>query len=160
MKKFLDRIIHCETCISCFLLGLVTILTYAPFINQLGFYQEVNWLNIWSGLTQGPKSFIPLFASDRPLIGYQFALLYPILGNSPLPWHLFALILRLLTVFSLFWLLRMIWPDKRFETTAANVVVCRLPWFSTTTSGPHFPGPPVSLVTRNCIDRTDYPCYA
>jgi hypothetical protein len=128
MKKFLGRYIHCETCIACSLLSLVTILTYAPFINQLGFYQE-DWLNIWSGLTQGPKSFIPLFASDRPLIGYQFALLYPILGNSPLPWHLFALILRLLTVFSLFWLLRMIWPDKLFETTAATLLFAVYPGF-------------------------------
>jgi hypothetical protein len=117
-----------ESWIACLLIGLTTVLAYAPFLHQLGFYQE-DLYNIWAGLTQGANSFISLFSIDRPLIGYQFALLYPLLGESPLPWHIYALFLRLCSAYALFWLLRMIWPQRKLETTVAVLLFAVYPGF-------------------------------
>ncbi len=70
-----------------------------------------------------------MFAEDRPAIGYLFSLIYPLLGESPLHWHLYALLLRLLMVFSLFWLLRMLWPQHTLMTTAATLLYAVYPGF-------------------------------
>jgi hypothetical protein len=117
-----------ETWLSLCMIGLISLLAYAPLIPWLGFYRE-DWYILWIGSTQGPKGFIPLFQIDRPFMGYLYALLYPILGNSALPWQLYALFMRLVGIYALFWLLHMIWPNSKFTTTLATILFAIYPGF-------------------------------
>jgi hypothetical protein len=128
MRTRLDRLARHESMLSALLIGFVTLLAYLPFIHQLGFYLEDLYV-IWSGVTRGPQSLIPMFAEDRPAIGYLFSIIYPLLGENPFHWHLYALALRLLMVFSLFWVLRMLWPERKLMTTTATLFYAIYPGF-------------------------------
>jgi len=128
MSQILKRVKQSEIFLSVLLIGSISLLAYAPLLNQLGFYRE-DWYIIWSGMTRGAKSLIPMFTIDRPFVGYLYALAYSVLGNAPLPWHIYALALRLFGIFSLLWLFRMVWPEKRFETTMATLLFAIYPGF-------------------------------
>ncbi|RPI79835.1 MAG: hypothetical protein EHM41_23565, partial [Chloroflexi bacterium] len=127
----MDRILkvfRCEKFLALLSITLLVLVTYAPLIPQLGYYRD-DWYLIWSGSTQGASSIIPLFSSDRPFMGVIYSIEYSLLGDSPIAWHLYAFLLRLFGAFSLLWLLRMIWPEKRFGTTAITLLFLVYPGF-------------------------------
>jgi hypothetical protein len=117
-----------EPCLACLLIGLVGLLNYAPLLNQLGFYKE-DWYIIWAGVTQDISFLVELFAGERPVVGYLYRILYPFLGNQPLPWHIYALSIRLLGAFAFFWLLRMLWPRQPMFTTITTLFFVSYPGF-------------------------------
>ena len=122
------RLLRSTTLLSLLAIVAIGLLAHAPWIAHLGFYKE-DWYVIWTGFTQGARALIPLFDIDRPLIGYQFALLYPLLGYSPLAWQLYALGLRLLSGVVLLWVLQMVWPRNRLETTLMAMFFVVYPGF-------------------------------
>jgi hypothetical protein len=128
MANGLKKFWHCERCLSLALIATVAILTYAPLFGKLGYYIE-DWYEIWTYVTQGAWSLIPLYLTDRPLRGYSDGFFFTILGTSALNWQIYALILRILGAFALLWLLRMLWPNKKLETTAAAVLFVVYPGF-------------------------------
>ena len=104
-----------------FLITLVGVMNFALLLNKLGFYRE-DWYIIWAGVKNGSRSLIPMFAGERPAIGYLYAILYPILGNHPLPWHIYALVIRLLGVVSFYWLVSLLWPRQKLATSMAALL--------------------------------------
>mgnify|MGYP001050745479 CR=1 FL=1 len=118
-----------ETAISAALIALVACAVYLPWIDRLGLYLE-DWYVIWSGSTRGASSLISLYTFDRPLEGYLYAAIYPLLGEHVLGWHLYAFALRVLSGLLFFWLLRVLWPAQRFETTAASILFVIYPGFT------------------------------
>jgi len=117
-----------ETLFSILLIIITTALTYGALIAQLGYYRD-DWYMLWVGQAQGPAGIIQLFQTDRPFIGWLYALDYRMLGDSPLGWHIYALILKILGVLAFFWLARLIWPEKRVETTFAALLFALYPGF-------------------------------
>ncbi len=128
MANWLKKFRRCEPCLSLTLIASVAILTYAPLFGKLGYYIE-DWYEIWTYLTQGAKSLIPLYLSDRPLRGYSDGFFFTLLGTSALNWQIYALVLRILGAFALLWLLRMLWPRKKVETTVAALLFVVYPGF-------------------------------
>ncbi|MEJ2708488.1 MAG: hypothetical protein P8074_12805 [Anaerolineales bacterium] len=128
-KDFSISLQRWYTALSVALLALLAAVVYLPLIGQLGLYLE-DWYVIWSGSTNGPASLIPLYAFDRPLEGYLYATIYPLLGENVLGWHLYAFAIRLLSGLLFFWLLRILWPGQRFETMAASVLFVIYPGFT------------------------------
>lgn len=124
----LKRLALNETSIAVLLITLVGGITYAPLIPRLGFYRD-DWYLIWSGMARGAASIVDVFASDRPFMGMIYAGEYAILGSSPLPWHIWAFALRLLGALSLLWLLRMLWPGRKLETTLITLLFLVYPGF-------------------------------
>jgi hypothetical protein len=118
-----------ENAISVALIILVAIAAYLPWINRLGLYLE-DWYVIWSGSAGGASSLIPLYTFDRPLEGYLYAAIYPLLGENVYSWHIYAFVLRVLSGLLFFWLLRLLWPAQRFETTAASILFVIYPGFT------------------------------
>lgn len=114
--------------LACLMIGLVGLLNYAPLLNQLGFYKE-DWYIIWAGVTQDISFLGDMFAGERPLVGTMYRVLYPLLGNQPLPWHIYALVIRLLGAFAYFWLLRMLWPRQLTFTTITSLFFVSYPGF-------------------------------
>jgi len=128
MKSAQEKLTRLEPYLPLALISLIGLLCYAPLIYRLGYYRE-DWIVIWAGVTQGPKFLIPMYEGERLLEGYSFSILYQVLGNSPLPWHLYALGVRLLGAFAFFWILRMTWPKEKFVTTMATLLFVTYPGF-------------------------------
>jgi hypothetical protein len=124
LKKFFSN----ESTLAALLVGLVTLITYAPLIPQLGYYQD-DWYLLWSGQARGAASIISLFSTDRPFMGYLYALDYSLLGDTLLNWHLYALFLRLAGIYALLWLLRTLWPEKKFAVTLTVLLFIVYPGF-------------------------------
>jgi hypothetical protein len=110
------------------LIVLATMVTYGVLIPQLGFYRD-DWYMTWAGQGQGPAGIIQLFRTDRPLIGWTFALLFKFFGANVLLWQIGGLALKALTGLSVLWILRLVWPKKRLETTLAALLFVLYPGF-------------------------------
>ena len=117
-----------ETWLSVALIILVTLLTNAPLISQLGFYRD-DWYLMWVAQYQGSEGIIALFRGDRPLFGWFYALDYLLLGDAPLGWHLLGLFIKLITALGTLWLLRSLWPQHKLETTVMTLLYVVYPGF-------------------------------
>ena len=126
--SFLKKIRFSETGIALALIAMATLVSYGVLIPQLGFYRD-DWYMLLAGQTEGAKGIIHLFTIDRPLIGYIYALDYAVLGSSVIGWHLYALFLRFLGSVIFLLLLRVIWPEKKFETAIAALLFAVYPGF-------------------------------
>ncbi len=71
------------------------------------------------GLVQarGAESLMPLFSTDRPFMGVVYSVVYRLLGDTIINWHLYALLWRFIGGLAFFWILRLIWPDQKYLTT-------------------------------------------
>ncbi|MBI1854754.1 MAG: hypothetical protein HYR93_02625 [Chloroflexi bacterium] len=117
-----------EPILSIGLLALTIILTYGALIPNLGFYRD-DWYYLWAGQAQGLSGIIRLFQIDRPLIGWIYALDYMLLPNTPLAWQLLGLLERFIGVLGFFWLLRLLWPDRRVESTIMSLLFAVYPGY-------------------------------
>jgi hypothetical protein len=122
------RLFHSETTIAIITIILLTIITHGLRLIDLGFYRD-DWYLLWNGYTQGFQSIGPIFQGDRPFMGIIYSWVYRFLGNEALAWHLYALVLKLGGALAFFWLLRMIWPTRTFETAAATLLFVIYPGF-------------------------------
>ncbi|HTX78677.1 MAG TPA: hypothetical protein VMC62_03375 [Longilinea sp.] len=115
-----------QTVYSLALLVIVGCITYLPYINQLGFYY-----NDWRALDSQISgiSLVEIFSSDRPLLGLHLQIMQGILGNAQLGWHLYTLGLRIGGALLLFWVVRMLWSDKRLVTTTMAALFLVYPGF-------------------------------
>ncbi len=103
-------------------------LAYLTQINGWGFYKD-DWHLIWAGHTQGLSGIIQLFTLDRPFMGVLYAITYKFLGESVLFWQLFAFLVRMLSALSFWWLVKMIWKDRRHLVLVMSVVFILYPGF-------------------------------
>ncbi len=107
---------------------LVGAIAYAPSIGKLGFYRD-DWYQLWALDTFGPSSIIALFSIDRPAMGYLYAGTSALLGLRPLPWHLYALGLRLAGALAFLGLVRSLWPRQTQPALAATLLYLVYPGF-------------------------------
>jgi hypothetical protein len=117
-----------ERLLPLLLITLVGVVAYGFMIPRLGFYRD-DWYMLWTAQAQGTKGLLNLFAIDRPFIGYLYAFDYTILGAHPLNWHLYALAVKMLGGFSFYWLLRLLWPQKRAAGIFATILFIVYPGF-------------------------------
>ena len=118
-----------EGWLSIGLISVTTLLTYGILIPQLGFYRD-DWYLFWTAQSQGADGIIALFQIDRPLVGYLYAIGVHFLSIYPLGWHLLALAFRLSGNLAFFVLLRLLWPEKKVETTAIALLFSVYPGFA------------------------------
>ena len=113
------------------LAGLFTILfvTWAYFLGRTGFYWD-DWPPIWIYLERGLDGIDAFFGSDRPLYGYTYALLVPILGQDSERW--FALLLAFVFATSVMWygLLTDLWPQRPLRAWFAAAFLLVFPVFT------------------------------
>jgi hypothetical protein len=96
-------------------LGLLILLgaSFGPLISWLGFYWD-DWPAIFTGQLHGLDGFWRFFAYNRPFSAWIYVVTYPLLGNKPLNWQIFALALRYLTCVNLWWALSLTWPRHKY----------------------------------------------
>lgn len=92
------------------LLLVVCILAFGLQITKLGFYFD-DWQVIYLANTRGTDAFWDFYQYDRPISAWTYILEVPLLGTTPLYWHVLTLILRWLTAWGMYAVLKRIWPQ-------------------------------------------------
>jgi hypothetical protein len=129
MNQNINKNARMEPWLASGLIILATALTYGILLPKLGFYRD-DWYMLWSGQSKdGLSAIIRLFQTDRPLIGWTYAWIFKLIGANVLMWQLLALVLKICTGLAVFWLLRLVWPEKRLETTTAALLFVLYPGF-------------------------------
>jgi hypothetical protein len=128
LRQSITNLLATEALITFGLLSAVAFLSYALLMPQLGFYKE-DWYLIWAAKTNGAQAIIPTFLVDRPGAGFVYPIFYPLLGDSPIGWHLMAFALRLAGGFLVFGTLRRVWPQARIGATAAALLFIVYPGY-------------------------------
>ena len=107
---------------------LITIAAFGLLIPWLGFYWD-DWAKILVSRLWGLGAYFRYYAEDRPISSWTHIVLTPILGESPLPWHVFTLLLRWLSAWGMWWSLRAIWPAARRQNLLATLLFLIYPAF-------------------------------
>lgn len=128
MTQAIQKVFKSETFFSILLIFLTTLITYGVSIPNLGYYHD-DWFVLWSGQARGADSLIPLFSTDRPFMGVVYSVVYRLLGDTILNWHLYALLWRFIGGLAFFWILRLVWPDQKYLTTVMTVLFLVYPGF-------------------------------
>lgn len=128
MMQTIQKVFKTETFFSIFLIFLTTLITYGVSIPNLGYYHD-DWFVLWSGQARGAESLISLFSTDRPFMGVVYSVVYRLLGDAILNWHLYALLLRFIGGLAFFWILRLVWSDQKYLTTVMIVLFLVYPGF-------------------------------
>jgi len=89
----------------------ITVVSFGLLIPWLGFYWD-DWPVIHLTHTQGTDGFRGFYQYDRPFSAWTYTVFAPLLGTTPLAWHLFTLLLRWLTAVFLWASLKQVWPNK------------------------------------------------
>lgn len=110
------------------LLGLVLVLAYGLQIRSLGFYWD-DWEDIFLYRLNSPVEFLKYFMFDRPTTTWVYLVFFPLLGDDPLKWQAFNLILRYLSLLSFWWTFCQVWPKHRFETGWLTLLLAVFPGF-------------------------------
>lgn len=110
------------------LVVFVALLTYGVLIPKLGFYRD-DWYMLQIGQQRGAEGLIAIFQSDRPFIGYLFALYFKLLGTAPIGWHILALAYKMIGGMSFLWLMRLLFPSQRDYTLWLTVLYVVYPGF-------------------------------
>ncbi len=128
MKQRIQKLLNNETFTATLLILFTTLITYGVSIPKLGYYHD-DWYLLWSGEARGAASIIPLFASDRPFMGVVYSVVYRLLGDTIIHWHLYALLWRFIGGLAFFWILRLLWPEHRYITTLMVILFMVYPGF-------------------------------
>lgn len=116
-----------ETSIPWVLLG-ICLVAFGLAIPGLGFYWD-DWPTLTIMHTQGLSGLWQYYQYDRPFLPWVYYLFYPLLGNSPIGWHIAALLLRWLTVLFSWKTLVAIWPGRVREAACMAVLFAVYPVF-------------------------------
>ena len=110
-------------------LVVLCLISFAPLIAFLGFYWD-DWPSVWFLHFWGPTIFPDAFAIDRPLQGWLFILTTSLVGESILAWQVFGILTRLASGLALWWVLRLVWPGKTFQTAGVAILFLLYPGFA------------------------------
>lgn len=111
-----------------FVLLATCILAFGLLTPWLGFYQD-DWYQVWFARAFGSGVFVDYYSIERPFIAGIYMLTMPLVGTSPLSWQLFGLLSRFLAVLAAYWLLRVVWPDRRQQAVWAAALFAVYPAF-------------------------------
>jgi hypothetical protein len=89
----------------------ICIIAYGPLIPSLGYYWD-DLPNMWVYHMFGPAGYISYASNHRPFSAWVFILTTTLFGESPLGYHLLALILRWAGSVGVWWTIKLIWPSS------------------------------------------------
>lgn len=104
-------------------------LSYGSFLPWLGYYWD-DWPVLFVARTFGGEGLQTLFAGNRPLTAWSYALLTHLIGFTPWRWHVLILGLRWLSAVACWWSLRAVWPQQPLAVFAIAALVAVYPGFT------------------------------
>ena len=129
MKKFERfRNYNFGSCSVVFALLFLTIAAYGIYILWMGFYWD-DWPWMFFSNVIGPQSLVGIEV-HRPLSGIFLWFGDELLGETPLYWQIFALLLRFLSGLAFWWVIVSIWPRRIERATWITFVFLLYPGFT------------------------------
>lgn len=116
-------------CSQPLILFVVAVLTFGPYTPWLGYYWD-DWAKMLVDKLYGLAGYWPYYAYDRPLSAWTHVVFTPFLGDAPLAWHIFSLLLRWLTAWALYWALTLLWPRARRQVLLVAILFLVYPVFT------------------------------
>lgn len=107
---------------------VLLIVSFGVMIPFLGFYWD-DWPVLLTARQGGAEGFWEFYQYDRPVSAWTYIVTMPILGSTPLNWHIFTLLLRWLTTVAFWWTFTKLWPNHRREVTWAALLFAIYPVF-------------------------------
>ena len=104
-------------------------LVYGIFIRSVGFYWD-DWPVIWVYNGLGTQGITRYFAGNRPVSGWIYAALAPLLGISPVGWQAVNVGIRCIASVVLYVLFCALWPRHKDLAWIVAVLVLLYPGFS------------------------------
>ncbi len=104
------------------------VLSYGIMLSKLGIHFD-DWTLVWVSHFLGPLEFKQAFLADRPLLGWVYVLTNTLLGENPLVWQIFGLLIRWLSCVALWWMLSGIWPRRSIEVAGIAFLFAVYPGF-------------------------------
>lgn len=103
--------------------------TYGVYLSQLGFYWD-DWMTIY--LTEKYERAADfLYYAYRPLFAWLDVIIRSILGLKPLYWQIVFLVIRWLTIWSMWGVMVRLWPRHREQMAWAAILFSVYPTFFT-----------------------------
>jgi hypothetical protein len=110
------------------LIVLVSILAYGLMIPWLGLYMD-DWTFLWTYQTYGHAGLFNYFSTNRPIWGLLYHLTLPIVGENALACHVFALFWKIIASLAFYWLMTLLWPQKKTLSLMAGLLFAVYPGF-------------------------------
>jgi hypothetical protein len=110
-------------------LTALAVVAYGFLLPQLGFFWD-DWPLILVQRVFGANGFWNFFSFDRPISAWTYVLFAPLLGEVPINWHIFALVLRIITAICMWWTLTGLWPGHKNQAAAASLLFLVYPSFT------------------------------
>jgi hypothetical protein len=107
----------------------ISVLSYALLIPWLGFYWD-DWPGVWVSHSLGTAGLREYVSASRPFEGWLFSFTTSLLGESPLHWHIVALLTRWLSALAVWWTLRGLWPQRKREVASIAFLFAVYPGFT------------------------------
>jgi hypothetical protein len=126
------------------LLVSVSAVAFLPMISRIGYLND-DWYLMYSAKAYGPDAFTSIFSVDRPARALVMIPAYGLFGENPLYYNLSAYVLRLLSAFGLFWLLKILWPRRNTFLFGASLFYLIYPGFLSQHNGIDYQSQMVSL---------------
>jgi len=117
-----------EGLLHCFLLLIISILSYGFFINKLGYFWD-DWGLIYTQYFYGSKGFWN-YITDRPFSNYYYAFIIKFIGIKPLLWHIYIIFTRWISGCLFYVFLRKTLPRFKSMAICASLVYIVFPGFS------------------------------
>src|SRR5437773_396206 len=111
------------------LLLVLSVLCYGLLIPWLGFYWD-DWAGVWVSHSLGGPGLRDYASLSRPFEGWVFTWTTSLLGESPLPWHILALVTHWLSAVAVWWTLRGLWPQRTWEVAVIAFLFIVYPGFA------------------------------
>jgi hypothetical protein len=105
------------------------LVTFGVLFPRLGLYWD-DWPAVVAARLKGVQSFWEFYQGERPFSAWTYILTMPVLGTSPITWHIVTLLLRWLGVLSVWWVLRLLWPTRVREATWIAIIFSLYPVFT------------------------------
>jgi hypothetical protein len=108
---------------------LVMLCAYALQVFNLGYYWD-DWQSVYLASLEDPSAWWGYFVHNRPFSVWTFLLIEPVLGNVPLRWQLFTLVVRWASVLCFYGMLVGIWPQRVRASRWAGLFLAVYPGFT------------------------------
>lgn len=110
------------------LLLAVSALAYLPLVHRMGYMMD-DWYVMYEGYSQGVDYLPEVWKIDRPGRSLLMVPMVKLFGFSALPYHISAYLFRFLGGLSLFWLLNLVWRERKPTNLLAALLFTIYPGF-------------------------------
>lgn len=114
--------------IAIFLIITCSMLAYGVLLPWLGLYTD-DWIFLNTYHNFGSKGLFDYFRIHRPVWGLTYQIAMPFLGTKAWVWHIYGLSWRLITSLAFYWLLRLVWPQRKKFSLMAGLLFAIYPGY-------------------------------